>query len=117
MHTCFCFLCWGVVPPYLSRKSSTNPLISFPPSLPSSLPPSQAAKNQAAQNPTNTVYDAKRLIGRKFEDPTVQRDLKLVSYKVGREGGREGGKEGYTTTTVNKQKSPITDLLFSFSLL
>lgn len=42
----------------------------------------EAAKNQAAQNPTNTVYDAKRLIGRKFEDPTVQRDLKLVSYKV-----------------------------------
>jgi len=62
------------------------------PSLLSSLP--QASKNQAAQNPTNTVYDAKRLIGRKFEDPTVQRDLKLVSYKVRKEGGKEGGKEG-----------------------
>ena len=33
----------------------------------------EAAKNQAAQNPVNTVYDAKRLIGRKFEDATVQR--------------------------------------------
>jgi molecular chaperone DnaK (HSP70) len=33
----------------------------------------EAAKNQAAQNPTNTVYDAKRLIGRKFQDATVQR--------------------------------------------
>lgn len=33
----------------------------------------EAAKNQAAQNPTNTVYDAKRLIGRKFSDATVQR--------------------------------------------
>ena len=32
-----------------------------------------AAKNQAASNPTNTVFDAKRLIGRKFTDATVQR--------------------------------------------
>jgi L1 cell adhesion molecule like protein len=36
-----------------------------------------AAKNQAAMNPTNTVFDAKRLIGRKFSDPVVQADMKL----------------------------------------
>jgi heat shock protein 1/8 len=36
-----------------------------------------AAKNQAAMNPINTVFDAKRLIGRKFEDPIVQQDMKL----------------------------------------
>lgn len=41
-----------------------------------------AAKNQAALNPENTVFDAKRLIGRKFSDDTVQRDTKLLSYKV-----------------------------------
>ena len=41
-----------------------------------------AAKNQAALNPTNTVYDAKRLIGRKFTDPTVQADMKLWSFQV-----------------------------------
>jgi molecular chaperone DnaK (HSP70) len=35
-----------------------------------------AAKNQVAMNPNNTVFDAKRLIGRKFEDNTVQRDMK-----------------------------------------
>merc|ERR1719188_2383210 len=36
-----------------------------------------AAKNQVASNPTNTVFDAKRLIGRKFAEPIVQADLKL----------------------------------------
>ena len=41
-----------------------------------------AAKNQTAQNPTNTVYDAKRLIGRKFTDQTVQSDMKHFSFNV-----------------------------------
>eukprot|EP00798_Chlamydomonas_sp_ICE-L_P014780 gene14780-20830_t len=41
-----------------------------------------AAKNQVAMNPINTVFDAKRLIGRKFQDPTVQSDIKLWPYKV-----------------------------------
>lgn len=41
-----------------------------------------AAKNQVAMNPTNTVFDAKRLIGRKFTDSTVQSDMKLWPFKV-----------------------------------
>lgn len=41
-----------------------------------------AAKNQATTNPTRTIYDVKRLIGRKYSDKEVQRDAKLVSYKV-----------------------------------
>mmetsp|Transcript_11844 Transcript_11844/g.24129 ORF Transcript_11844/g.24129 Transcript_11844/m.24129 type:complete len:666 (-) Transcript_11844:180-2177(-) len=41
-----------------------------------------AAKNQLAMNPTNTVFDVKRLIGRKFSDPTVQRDKKLLPYTI-----------------------------------
>ena len=41
-----------------------------------------AAKNQAAMNPTNTVYDAKRLIGRRIDEQTVQDDMKLWPFKV-----------------------------------
>nr|XP_023905510.1 heat shock cognate 70 kDa protein 2-like [Quercus suber]POF19612.1 putative mediator of rna polymerase ii transcription subunit 37e [Quercus suber] len=41
-----------------------------------------AAKNQVAMNPTNTVFDAKRLIGRRFSDASVQSDIKLWPFKV-----------------------------------
>lgn len=47
-----------------------------------------AAKNQAAGNPYNTVFDAKRLIGRKFTDPVVQSDMKHWPFKV-KEGAGE----------------------------
>jgi molecular chaperone DnaK len=42
----------------------------------------QAAKRQAVTNPTNTLYAVKRLIGRRFEEDVVQRDIDLVSYKI-----------------------------------
>jgi len=42
----------------------------------------QAAKNQCSRNPTNTIFDAKRLIGRKFKDSIVQDDMKLWPFKV-----------------------------------
>jgi len=41
-----------------------------------------AAKNQCAMNPINTIFDAKRLIGRKFADPVVQSDMKHWPFKV-----------------------------------
>ncbi|EGC39435.1 hypothetical protein DICPUDRAFT_52641 [Dictyostelium purpureum] len=42
----------------------------------------EAAKNQATLNPENTVFDIKRLIGRRFDDEEVQRDMKLLPYKI-----------------------------------
>ncbi|KAG9458451.1 hypothetical protein H6P81_002959 [Aristolochia fimbriata] len=42
----------------------------------------EAAKNQAALNAERTIFDVKRLIGRKFDDPEVQRDIKYLPYKV-----------------------------------
>ncbi len=47
-----------------------------------------AAKNQATVNPTNTIYDVKRLIGRSYGDKDVQRDKKLVSYNIVDKGGK-----------------------------
>uniref|UniRef100_W5M4B0 Heat shock cognate 70-kd protein, tandem duplicate 2 n=1 Tax=Lepisosteus oculatus TaxID=7918 RepID=W5M4B0_LEPOC len=48
-----------------------------------------AAKNQVAMNPNNTIFDAKRLIGRKYEDPVVQSDMKHWPFKkVISDGGK-----------------------------
>lgn len=46
------------------------------------------AKNQVAMNPSNTVFDAKRLIGRKFDDPKIQADIKHWPFKVISESGK-----------------------------
>jgi len=48
----------------------------------------EAAKSSAAQNPSNTVFDAKRLIGHNFHDSTVQSDLKHFSYDVINKDGK-----------------------------
>ncbi|KAJ3655804.1 hypothetical protein Zmor_014917 [Zophobas morio] len=47
-----------------------------------------AAKNQVAMNPSNTIFDAKRLIGRKYDDQKIQQDLKHWPFKVINDGGK-----------------------------
>ena len=42
----------------------------------------QIAKRQAITNPLNTIFSIKRLIGRKYDDPEVQRDIKILPYKI-----------------------------------
>ncbi|TDJ41560.1 MAG: molecular chaperone DnaK, partial [Gammaproteobacteria bacterium] len=42
----------------------------------------QSAKRQAVTNPTNTLFAVKRLIGRRFKDDVVQRDIKMVPYTI-----------------------------------
>jgi len=63
-----------------------------------------AAKNQATVNPSNTVYDAKRLIGRKYSDNTVQHDKKLLPYEIADKGGKP--YIGVTFKGEKKQYSP-----------
>ncbi len=57
----------------------------------------QVARRQQVTNSTNTIYEVKRLIGRKFDDKEVQRDLKLMGYEIIKSGSsvkvKMGGKE------------------------
>jgi heat shock protein 5 len=65
-----------------------------------------AAKNQATVNPENTVFDVKRMIGRKFTDKTVQADMKLWPYKVANKGGRPYVEVVTSADGSTKQFSP-----------
>jgi molecular chaperone DnaK len=60
----------------------------------------QVANRQRVTNPTNTIFGVKRLIGRKFEDKEVQRDIELMPYKIVKAG------TGVKVTMADKDYSP-----------
>ncbi|KAG2375214.1 hypothetical protein C9374_009837 [Naegleria lovaniensis] len=69
----------------------------------------ESAKNQATLNPYNTIYDAKRLIGRRFSDPQLQNDIALLPFKVVDRNGkpnieveiREGEKRVFSPEEIS----------------
>jgi L1 cell adhesion molecule like protein len=61
-----------------------------------------AAKNQVSMNPENTVFDAKRLIGRKIDDASIQNDMKHWSFKV---VGKDGGKPHIQVNFKGEEKT------------
>lgn len=72
-----------------------------------------AAKNQVAMNPDNTVFDAKRLIGRKFEDSSVQSDMKHWPFRVISDGGKPKIRVEYK----NEEKTFYPEEISSMVLL
>ena len=73
-----------------------------------------AAKNQAATNPINTVFDAKRLIGRKFSEKSTQSDLKHFPYKV---FAKDGDKPCISVNYKNEEKHFLPEEISSMVLL
>ena len=72
-----------------------------------------AAKNQVAMNPTNSVFDAKRLIGRRFDDTSVQSDMKHWPFTV----INDGGKPKIQVEYKNEQKTFYPEEISSMVLL
>ncbi len=73
----------------------------------------ESAKNQAAMNPTNTIYDAKRLIGRTFDDPIVQQEIKGFSYDVINREGKPVIQAEYKDEVKSFQPEEISAMILS----
>ena len=72
-----------------------------------------SAKNQASMNPTNTIYDAKRLIGRKYDESSVQEDIKLWPFKVLDDNGKPKLEVKYMNETKSFHPEEISAMILS----
>jgi len=72
-----------------------------------------AAKNQVAMNPANTIFDAKRLIGRKFDDPIVQSDAKHWPFKIVNSGGKPKVQVQYKGDTKTFNPEEISSMVLT----
>ena len=72
-----------------------------------------AAKNQASSNPTNTVFDAKRMIGRKFNDANIQRDIKNWPFKVIEKSDKPMIQATYKTELKTFSPEEISSMVLS----
>lgn len=79
----------NIVPSVVAQTKSSERLVG------------QLAKRQAATNPNNTIFSAKRLIGRRFSDEEIQKDKKLVPYEI-----KEGKKESVELVMGDKSYTP-----------
>lgn len=73
----------------------------------------EAAKNQAAMNPENTIFDAKRLIGRSFNDPTVAQDLQHFPFKVTSKGNKPVIEVQYQGKTQTFSPEEISSMVLT----
>lgn len=80
----------------------------------------QSAKRQAVTNPTNTVFASKRLVGRKFDEEVVQRDMDLMPYKIIKAkngdawieaGGKQMATPEVAARVLQKMKNTAEDYL------